>query len=117
LEQRQLGDVFGRVDTLSADELFVHPGAHTPTSFQLELSGGWKSLDLSIPEAVLKSCPDANGVNVTVELDGDKAWNGVVRPGNPQKVDLSGDRTRELKLTADNNGQPNCDHLHVKFLR
>ena len=113
----QLGDRFGRVDRLSADELFVHPGQTTATSLEMPVDGSWRSLSLSIPKEVLQSCPDANGVHVLVESNAQRVWDGAVRPGSPETVSLPQDGDRALKLVVDSNGQPNCDHLHVKFVR
>jgi hypothetical protein len=35
--------------------------------------------------------------------------------GSPVIVPLPQDRTQTLKLLVDNNGQADCDHLHVKL--
>ena len=114
----EVGDVFGRVQVLSGDELFIHPGAKTPTRFEMSLGhDDWKSVVLFIPDATLKSCPDADGTIVSIDVDGEKAWEGTVWPGYRQTAPLPGDGTRELRFAVGNNGQPNCDHLHAKFVR
>ncbi len=113
----ELGDVFGTVNVLSADEFFVHPGLHTPTSLQLAVDDSFSEVNLSIPEQVLRSCPDANGVNVIINDAADELWRGAVLPGRPVEVSLHS-ATRQsdkLHLTVDNNGNPDCDHLYVKF--
>jgi hypothetical protein len=113
----EAGDKFGQVQSLSSNELFVHPGAKTPTRFDVTIDGAWRSLNLEIPERVLKSCPDANGATIRVQIGGDKAWEGTVRPGQRETVELPGEGARDVKFVVGNNGQPNCDHLRVKFVR
>jgi hypothetical protein len=109
--------VFGRVQVVSGDELFIHPGVKTSTRFEMSLGPDWRGVDLFIPEETLKSCPDANGTIVSIDVGGQKAWEGTVWPGHRQTAPLPGDGTRELKFAVGNNGQPNCDHLHAKFVR
>ena len=113
----EAGDKFGQVRSLSSGELFVHPGAKTPTSFDVPIEGGWRALNLEIPEGVLKSCPDANGATVRVQIGGEEVWEGTIRPGQRETIELPGKDTRDVKFVVGNNGQPNCDHLRVKFVR
>ncbi len=117
IQNVKLGDVFGTVNVLSADEVFVHPGQHTPTSLELAVDDSFSVVSLSIPESVLKSCPTANGVNVVLGDEVDELWHGLVLPGHAVAVPLraSPRRSEKLFFKVDNNGDPACDHLYVGF--
>jgi hypothetical protein len=109
--------VFGTVAAVSADEVFVHPGQHTPTSLELRVDNSFSVVSLSIPGSVLKSCPTANGVNVVIDDEADELWHGLVLPGRTVAIPLHAaqPRSEKLYLKVDNNGDPACDHLYVKF--
>lgn len=113
----KLGDVFGTVSVISADEIFVHPGQHTPTSLELTVDNSFSVIRLAIPESVLKSCPTANGVNVAIGDAANELWHGLVLPGRVVAVPLHATmrQSEKLYLKVDNNGDPACDHLYVKF--
>jgi hypothetical protein len=113
----KLGDVFGTVNVLSADEIFVHPGQHTPTSLEFAVDDSFSMVSLTIPKSVLKSCPTANGVNVVVGDGIDELWHGLVLPGRTAAISLRAAtrRSEKLFLKVDNNGDPACDHLYVRF--
>lgn len=115
------GDVWGGVRTSPNDTLFIHPGATTPTRVTLPFSIGSSTprigkLTFSIDKAAIKSCPDADGIAYTIDIDGVSFKSGIVKPGDQVSETLpkQGD---ELTLTIDKIGTPSCDHLYAAFAR
>ena len=117
--ETQFGDVFGVVSVTAPNSLFMHPGATTPTIVDLPINGSISkrpaSVQVSISRDVLNTCPDADGVSLTVKSGNTEVWNGVITPGQSKRIDLPQvDGT--LEMVVDKRLQPQCDWVYATFL-
>jgi hypothetical protein len=118
LREDQLGDVFGTVYPVGARALFLHPGQTLPTSTTIPIDTSITdppaALVLSISRQLLQTCPQADGVAISVKLGSDDIWSGAVIPGDSVRVDLPA-KEGDLNIVVDKRANPNCDHLVAAF--
>ncbi|MCJ8142807.1 hypothetical protein MKI84_07740 [Ancylobacter sp. A5.8] len=110
---------FGQVNQQGGpNTLFIHPGANQPTGVSLAIDEAIATrpaaVVLSIPESILKTCPNADGVAVSMTLDGAPLWDGSVLPGEAQTVPFP-PRNGTLDITVDKKTILDCDHLYAEF--
>jgi hypothetical protein len=115
----KLGDVWGFFSVPSPNTIFLHPGATIPTIVDFPINHAISqrpaTLRVSMARALLNTCPDADGVSLTVKSDDKLVWNGIITPGQSEQIDLPQvDAT--LELIVDKRSQPNCDHVFAAFL-
>jgi hypothetical protein len=117
--KRLLGDVFGAVSVTARNTLFLHPGATTPTIIVLPINGSISkrpaAVQVSISGGVLKTCPDADGVYLTVTSGTTQVWAGDITPGHSADIDLP-QLDGTLEMIVDKRSQPQCDHVFMSFM-
>lgn len=118
LMQADPGDGPGRVQVMDTDSVFLHPGATTPTRIELPIDtlvgDRPAAVVFSITEALRQSCPQADGVSISMTLGSEPIWSGVVALGASERVALPA-RDGVLVITVENRASPDCDHLNVAF--
>lgn len=123
----QLGDVWGTVSVVPpsvyypnpSNTLYMAPGATTPTSVAIPIGGSTGerplAVEVSISKEVFESCPNADGVELTIKTGSTKVWNGIITPGPSQQISLPQvDGT--LEVIVDKRSQPDCDQVFLTFL-
>jgi hypothetical protein len=117
LRTQSLGDKWGRA-TIFGDNVFLSPGENTPTEMSVPLkfndSKQPKAVSFAVSADVLASCPTADGVDVTMTIDGTPTWKGALAPGSQQTVTIP-PFGETLSILVDKRGNPYCDQLSVTF--
>lgn len=113
------GDMAGNVAPRPNNILFVHPGMNTPTRVILPMSIATPGprlakITLSIDASVLKSCPDADGADFSLDIDGVQTKSGHVRAGE-SVTEILPSSGNLLTLTVDKAGTASCDHVYAAF--
>lgn len=112
-----LGDKWGRGTPSGSNSVWLHPGETTGTSITVPLrfleSKPPKSVSFSMPAQALVSCPNADGVSISVSVDGHVTWEGVVGPGQTQAANIPAGES--LFIGVDKIGNPYCDTIVAEF--
>lgn len=118
-----LGDIHGAVhEYKSANSIFVHPGATTPTRFDLTINGTnlSKSSSNTLKFSIAEDVPidavkrGASDVNVTILFDGVSLVSSKnVKFGSPFEFKL--ERNGTYSIVVDNNGSADTDWLIVSI--
>ncbi|UGY10669.1 hypothetical protein [Phyllobacterium pellucidum] len=112
-----LGDKWGRVTPSGSNSVSLHPGETTGTSITVPLrfleSKSPKSITFSMPAQALVSCPNADGVSISVSVDGHVTWEGVLGPGQTQAARIP--VGENLFIGVDKIGNPYCDTIVAEF--
>jgi hypothetical protein len=111
-----LGDVYGTVSVVDGKTLYMHPGANSPTSTVIPFIGQRPvGVDLSISAAALETCPEADGVEVTMRVDEIAPQKAIVLPGGSPIIMAVPDGAKRVELAVQKRATPLCDSLTATF--
>lgn len=111
------GDVWGQVRAIDNTTLFLHPGATTPTIATIPLlkeSVRPTRVNFSLNPALKKQCPLADGVEISIAIDGDRVGAGQLDAGGTESFALPPDG-EWLSISIANRARPDCDHVIARF--
>jgi len=104
------GDIWGEFNIGENGVISAHPGEHRPTIVKWRLDGV-KTLSIS---SVSTSCPDADGVDVTVQNDAGHALTVTIPDGETRQLDLHDFNGKLSTLTIDKRKTVSCDSITIQ---
>lgn len=117
------GDSFGEVKSVGDRALFVHPGATTPTTFELDVAGYAEAtantrvrIEIASARHVAPDVAARGGATVraTVSAGEEALLERVVSPGDPAVVDVDTGAHPRVSIAIDNHGSPDSDWIIVR---
>jgi hypothetical protein len=114
----ELGDQFGTLALADQNQLFIHPGATTPTQFELDAATFTKqkgeqtikitgAMHPDVPEESVKS--GGANVRLIVQVDNQPGIDTVISVDKPVNAELTISSTSHVLFIIENNGNPNTD--------
>jgi 4-amino-4-deoxy-L-arabinose transferase-like glycosyltransferase len=114
----KLGDQFGTLALADQNQLFIHPGATTPTQFELDAAAfteqkGEQTIKITgamhpdVPAEAVKS--GGANVRLIIQVANQPDINTVIRVGKPVNAELVISNQSPVLFIVENNGNPNTD--------
>ncbi len=106
--EASLGDTWGRFDFIDAQTLTGHPGANRPTVIKFH----WRPDHLVI-RSVSKTCPDADGVVVTLDDAAGQAQTAKIPNGGSHAFEIKNFKRDAIRMTLDKGLNIDCDLVTI----